>query len=1376
VEKKAAANLGNLGVTSKTSGQALATAGKGVTAISSALGMSAAPIEKMNANLARLGVTAAGVGAALATAGKGATSIMASLGGASTTTANLSRLGISAGGDANSTAGKGQTAVMGALTGTTKEATKATKDFSVTNKNLQGVIRGTAGALGGLWLSYGNIIPMMAAFAAVSGVKNIYDLGVAFEYATTYADSLGDSLSGLKLPDLQNSLLNFEGLRQGPVDLAEGMKEFAKAGVDVGVALEQIEEMSRFATVAEMGLGDATKLVIGQSKAFGVTFSDAANMIGAAALSSATDISELGSAMSFTTELASVAKVTLDEVATGMAVMANRGIRGSKAATAMRTSILKMTTPSAELKNRLDALGISWGAFTDQGKIKDLKTLFAELQRVTKNLTEEQRLSVLTELFDRRSMKGGIALLEATGEEWNSMNEKIRTAAEGVTFIQNKYSELEKTAKAAMERLGVATEKALIGAFDGAAVAGMMDSLAQSMASDSVSSTLKTIASGVNEVGAALAAAISVVTSSGVDLAEAGVIGYIVLGSYGPARIIAGIGLVVKELNALREVTMDPISGALLSELFGEDYKPELAKQVGMMENLSGAIYHAKLAVGGLVDIWSDYFSEMAKHHDEQFEFSGGQQSFGGSAEEGEKTFAQWQMHAKQVKETVDQITFDNASKSTSKWETALANVQVELDKILAKKKEAGIRVTPEDEEKFKAALTAGVTDTFATKVQKDIDALTTANIVKEFERAGQATKVFEARVAEVRKTAEAYAKDNGQWNADTGTFDTKGKEYYDALLESKGLFIDKTKQEVEATRALGLELKKAFEGEFGQETMKGGASDFLSDFQEGIHKALPLIDEWDEKLSSIDDKVVAFANKKLEAGVEFNIKDLEVYAEKLIWLEEYKGLQQIAKDSKVLDFKIMINGMREAKEGMNQFEVSANGVKASYAELKQSAYEYLRAKGQVEKDADGNWKFNSKAGAEYFQKLTTEANIFGKAIKAAEKEISNMEDSLSDSTFSMNQAIAKVASTKNPNLDSAKFDYQQAIAASEHYAAEAKRALDGTLEGRKRAIEMYEKAFSTEQGLTPETTSGINAQVQAMKYLRDQIVALKQEDIISAEDAVKDLGTEQQAAKDYIASIVEGYGTIETAVESHGKLLTADGQKMVEWKNGQITAIDAVITKQKELNALSFTTSGGLEMAFPKGTSAEAVQAAKDYNTTLNGSKEATIDLNKLTEETAKTGKKAWDGVKTEVEKSTAAVAEGGTGIVTFKGKTLVWANDSVKAVGSVDDAYKALAKTINSMPTAKVPTPTSIDGERALGGPVSAGGTFLVGEKGPELFAPRSSGVIIPNNKLSGSSERMVDINLSIGGGAAVPLKGPQTSIDQLQKQMKTKMRYAG
>ena len=50
---------------------------------------------------------------------------------------------------------------------------------------------------------------------------------------------------------------------------------------------------------------------------------------------------------------------------------------------------------------------------------------------------------------------------------------------------------------------------------------------------------------------------------------------------------------------------------------------------------------------------------------------------------------------------------------------------------------------------------------------------------------------------------------------------------------------------------------------------------------------------------------------------------------------------------------------------------------------------------------------------------------------------------------------------------------------------------------------------------------------------------------------------------------------------------------------------------------------------------------------------------------------------------------------------------------------------------------------GARAAGGPVAPGGTYLVGERGPELFTPSSSGNITPNHAMGGGSTITVNVN---------------------------------
>ena len=64
------------------------------------------------------------------------------------------------------------------------------------------------------------------------------------------------------------------------------------------------------------------------------------------------------------------------------------------------------------------------------------------------------------------------------------------------------------------------------------------------------------------------------------------------------------------------------------------------------------------------------------------------------------------------------------------------------------------------------------------------------------------------------------------------------------------------------------------------------------------------------------------------------------------------------------------------------------------------------------------------------------------------------------------------------------------------------------------------------------------------------------------------------------------------------------------------------------------------------------------------------------------------------------------------------------------------------------------SFEGFFAEGGSVSGKGAIVVGERGPELFVPSSSGNIIPNNKLGGggSTTNVITINTVTGNPAEI------------------------
>jgi tape measure domain-containing protein len=65
-----------------------------------------------------------------------------------------------------------------------------------------------------------------------------------------------------------------------------------------------------------------------------------------------------------------------------------------------------------------------------------------------------------------------------------------------------------------------------------------------------------------------------------------------------------------------------------------------------------------------------------------------------------------------------------------------------------------------------------------------------------------------------------------------------------------------------------------------------------------------------------------------------------------------------------------------------------------------------------------------------------------------------------------------------------------------------------------------------------------------------------------------------------------------------------------------------------------------------------------------------------------------------------------------------------------------------------------------RAVGGPVSAGSSYMVGERGPELFTPKHGGSIVPNNALGGGSTS-VTVNVDASGSN---VQGDQAQGKQL------------
>jgi hypothetical protein len=88
----------------------------------------------------------------------------------------------------------------------------------------------------------------------------------------------------------------------------------------------------------------------------------------------------------------------------------------------------------------------------------------------------------------------------------------------------------------------------------------------------------------------------------------------------------------------------------------------------------------------------------------------------------------------------------------------------------------------------------------------------------------------------------------------------------------------------------------------------------------------------------------------------------------------------------------------------------------------------------------------------------------------------------------------------------------------------------------------------------------------------------------------------------------------------------------------------------------------------------------------------------------------------------------------------------------GTFDAGIPAIGNTANFS--------SAFGGARANGGPVSSGQTYMVGERGPELFVPGRSGTIVPNGAMGGDTTNVV-VNVDAKGSS---VEGNEQGANQL------------
>lgn len=224
---------------------------------------------------------------------------------------------------------------------------------------------------------------------------------------------------------------------------ADALNYMALAGYDAQTSMEMLPNVLNLAAAGGMDLARASDMVTDTQTAFGISLERTAQMVdemAKAASTGNTSVEQLGDAFLTVGGLAQELNggmVTLadgtqkpvdgvQELEIALTAMANAGVKGSEAGTHMRNMLLKLTSPTDDGAAAMEALGVS--VFDTEGKMRSLSDIFGDLSGALSNLTQEEKIQVISDLFNTRDLASAEALLNAVNQDWDSIGASILDA------------------------------------------------------------------------------------------------------------------------------------------------------------------------------------------------------------------------------------------------------------------------------------------------------------------------------------------------------------------------------------------------------------------------------------------------------------------------------------------------------------------------------------------------------------------------------------------------------------------------------------------------------------------------------------------------------------------------------------------------------------------------------------------------------------------------------------------------------------------------------------------------------------------------------------------------------------------------------------
>ena len=219
---------------------------------------------------------------------------------------------------------------------------------------------------------------------------------------------------------------------------ADAMGYMAMAGWDATDMLQGMDGVLQLAAASGEDLAMVSDIVTDSLSAFGLTAKDTAHfsdVLAAAATNSNTNVAIMGETFKMSASVAGALGYSIEDVAVAMGLMANSGVKGSIAGTALRNTfngLLEGVTLTGAAFGEYE-----YSAIKADGTMKDFGSTIDELRGYFDQMTEAERVNNAQAIAGQRGYNGLLAILNATDADYTSLTNSINNCTGAAQRMAN---------------------------------------------------------------------------------------------------------------------------------------------------------------------------------------------------------------------------------------------------------------------------------------------------------------------------------------------------------------------------------------------------------------------------------------------------------------------------------------------------------------------------------------------------------------------------------------------------------------------------------------------------------------------------------------------------------------------------------------------------------------------------------------------------------------------------------------------------------------------------------------------------------------------------------------------------------------------------